>query len=435
LATTELTHRSTPASSLNAAKRRKLLDKVSKIVKKRFYGRDSIAADWPTALAKHEMRIIEASSDEEFEVEMLALLQTLKSSHVGFFHEGLSRSSSKMVLGATYLAGNTPEGTRWIFQDVHVGAPAASAGIRPGDILISVNDRFFVPPEHPMFATNSIVRLRVLTTELREETRSVTIPAATRKRGQLPQVYPNDIVSYRPLRNNIGYLKIAMYPGQIGIEVANDISLAVKNLGPVERLIIDLRGNTGGGIGVLRAISFLTPARIPVGRYAGGKIESVREENDLDFVFDRIPQEKRDLIPLALRFFGRLMAWKSMGMQMPVAIATEQLGPMPFHGRIVLLVNRHTASANEMLVAFAREHRLATIVGEATPGRVLGGTKFSLSDGYWLALPVSSYQSDGGNPIEGSPIEPDIYAPFDPEAARSGEDTQLTCAIDVVRSL
>lgn len=104
----------------------------------------------------------------------------------------------------------------------------------------------------------------------------------------------------------------------------------------------------------------------------------------------------------------------------------------PFQGRVVLLVDRHTASANEMLIAFARENKLATIVGEATPGRVLGGNKFKMPYGYWLALPVGTYQTTTGDGIEGEPILPDVLEPFDPKLARTGRDTQLERAIQVI---
>jgi carboxyl-terminal processing protease len=56
-----------------------------------------------------------------------------------------------------------------------------------------------------------------------------------------------------------------MFPGMVGVEVANEISAAVEKLGAVNRLDIDLRGNTGGGIGALRVMSLLTPDKIPVG--------------------------------------------------------------------------------------------------------------------------------------------------------------------------
>ncbi|MBZ5622348.1 MAG: S41 family peptidase [Acidobacteriia bacterium] len=45
----------------------------------------------------------------------------------------------------------------------------------------------------------------------------------------------------------------------------------------------------------------------------------------------------------------------------PIVLEAEGLGPRRFHGRAVLLVNRHTASAAGMIVAFARENSLATM--------------------------------------------------------------------------
>ena len=54
------------------------------------------------------------------------------------------------------------------------------------------------------------------------------------------------------------------------------------------------------------------------------------------------------------------------------------LGPQKFHGRAVLLVNQHTASAAEMMTGFVKENRLATIVGTRTAGEVLGGKVFKV---------------------------------------------------------
>src|SRR6185437_9513303 len=73
------------------------------------------------------------------------------------------------------------------------------------------------------------------------------------------------LVQTRLLGDGVGYLKIAMFPGMVGVEVANEISRKVEELGEISSLIIDLRGNTGGGIGALRVMSLLTPGNIPVG--------------------------------------------------------------------------------------------------------------------------------------------------------------------------
>lgn len=197
----------------------------------------------------------------------------------------------------------------------------------------------------------------------------------------------------------------------------------------------DLRGNTGGGIGVLRVMSLLTPKQLPVGTFLSGKLVQSSSLDDKPLVFDRIPSQKWGLFPVALKFVGLSLVRKAMGRRTPVMVMTEGSNLQGFQGHVVLLVDRHTASANEMLIAFARENRLATIVGEATPGRVLGGNKFKMPYGYRLALPVGAYQTTAGDGIEGKEIAPDALEPFDPEAAREGSDRQMERAIEVVSRL
>jgi carboxyl-terminal processing protease len=51
-------------------------------------------------------------------------------------------------------------------------------------------------------------------------------------------------------------------------------------------------------------------------------------------------------------------------------------------------VNRHTASAAEMIVAFARENNLARIVGEKTAGKLLSATSVKVArDSGWRCPP------------------------------------------------
>jgi C-terminal processing protease CtpA/Prc len=115
----------------------------------------------------------------------------------------------------------------------------------------------------------------------------------------------------------------------------------------------------------------------------------------------------------------------------PIILETEGLGPMPFHGRITLLVDRHTASAAEMIVAFARENSLATVVGENTAGRLLSATSVKVGKGFRLALPTGAYYTWRGVPFEGTPINPDQRICFDWKYARSVKKDQL---LDVIHN-
>ena len=110
---------------------------------------------------------------------------------------------------------------------------------------------------------------------------------------------------------------------------------------------------------------------------------------------------KQALWLLALQFAPAMLA------KTPIVLETEGLGGRDFHGRVTILVNRHTASAAEMIVAFARENQLATIVGEKTAGRLLSATSVKVGNGFRLAMPTGAYYTWNGLVLEGTPMEPD----------------------------
>jgi C-terminal processing protease CtpA/Prc len=260
--------------------------------------------------------------------------------------------------------------------------------------------------------------------------RTVFVNVAQPKGKELHFVEPT-LVEFRRIEDELGYLKIAMFPGMVGVEVANEISSAIEELGEIDSIIIDLRRNTGGGIGALRVMSLLTPDRIPV----GFALDKRRVRADLETEkqhfprFSRIPSSQKALWSLSLKFAPAMMTKK------PIVPETEALGVKPFHGNIALLVNRHTASAAEMIVAFARENGLAAVIGEKTAGRLLSATSVKVGQGFRLALPTGAYYTWKGSVLEGTPIEPDELVEFDWRERRLRKDGQLDCAIESLRKM
>jgi carboxyl-terminal processing protease len=407
--------------------RRTILNNVLAVLQKRFYSPEKLNANWEAAVDRCRPKIENANTTDDFEQSVSDLLAELRTSHVGFFHSSAHRASSRAALSATYLADETPFGKRWVFQDVHSGGAASLAGIEPGDILLGVDGREITPPAHPVFPMGKQSAVKIVGRDDRPLT--VYVDVARPKGKKLHFVEPT-LVEGRHLGGDLGYLKITMFPGMVGVEVANEISGAVERLGAVDRLIIDLRGNTGGGIGALRAMSILTPGRIPVGFALDrcrvpANLESEKQEFRR---FSRIPSSKKALWPLALQFAPAMMTKK------PIVLQTEGLGPKPFHGKIALLVDRHTASAAEMIVAFARENNLGTIIGEKTAGRLLSATSVKVGHGFRLALPTGAYYTWKGWVLEGSSIIPDDPVEFDWHRRRAGIDGQLERAIEFIRN-
>ena len=404
--------------------KREILEKVLAALQTKFYKPELLNALWEEAVAAKRQAIESAPTHEAFEEAVSGLLKELKTSHFGFFHGSAHRASSRAALSATYLEEDTDHGRRWVFQDVHSGGAAATAGVAPGDILLSVGGKQIVPPEHPVFPMGKILDVKVDTGT--GSVKTVRVDVARPKGKKLHFIEPT-LVESRRLSPDLGYLKVAMFPGMVGMDVANQISGAADGLEGTKGLILDLRGNTGGGVGALRVMSLLTPDKVPVGFSLKRNWTGNLAEEKTGFTrFNSIPEKKSGLWLLAVRFFP------AMVQKSPIVLETEGLGKRSFQGNVVLLVDRHTASAAEMIVAFAQDNQLATVAGEDTAGRLLAADSVKVGHGYRLALPTGSYHTWSGRVLEGTPIKPEVSLPFDWRGRRRGQDEQLKRAQSLI---
>src|SRR5438128_6817116 len=116
-----------------------------------------------------------------------------------------------------------------------------------------------------------------------------------------------------------------------------------------------------------------------------------------------------------------------------LVLLTQGLGPQPFHGKIVILVNEWTNSAAEMVASFAAEYRLATTVGNKTAGNVLGAANFRVGSGYWLRLPVFGWYTSQGSCLEGKGVSPAVFADVGPVLLNARVDQQMDKALEVLK--
>lgn len=406
-------------SVLTEAQRRTVLDKVLHVVNTKFMGAD---VDVNQLRATHEDRVVNASTAEDFEEALSAVLRDLKTSHTGVFHESRPRSAGRIAMAATLTkAGTTTDGERWVFQDVHPGGVAAVAGVESGDILLAIDDQDLVPPTAIPLRLGHSYALTLR--KAAGGTARVTLQIPDSREKKRPIVVPNQVVSARKLDSGVGYIRVSMFPGVLGMDVARDTSRAIAEL-DCEHLVIDLRGNTGGGIGCLRIMSHLCPDRRGVGYSIGRKLATRGYDKHRLPQFDRIPSSKLQVLSLIVKFG---LAGRS------VAVFTEALGAARYHGRVAMLVNEHSASAAEMVAAFASEYRLATVVGTQTAGKLVATSAFKVGFGYRIVIPVATYFTWNGTNLEGRGVLPTVEEPFSFEANLHGRDNQLERAIQTLR--
>jgi carboxyl-terminal processing protease len=102
--------------------------------------------------------------------------------------------------------------------------------------------------------------------------------------------------------------------------------------------------------------------------------------------------------------------------------------PLPRHPTVVL-INRDTASAAEILASALGDHHLATIVGTRSFGKGTFQELIHLSAGGALDLTVGEYFTADGVSLAGKGIKPDVRAVDDPETPR---DEGLQRALDLL---
>ena len=402
---------------LNESQRREVLRRVLKTIDAKFVSPHGKYPDTAQLLAEHEEEIVRADGPEGFENAMNRMLQKLGTSHTGFFHESKPRAAGRIAIAATFMRSETGDGDRWVFQDVHPGGVAHRANIRPGDILLTIEGNDIVPPEPTVFLLGRQYTVTVRRADDSTQTIVLDIPGSKEKKR--PIIVPDQVVTASRLANDTAYVRISMFPGILGMDVARDISRAIADL-DCSRLIVDLRGNSGGGLGCLRVMSLLCPDRRGAGYSVGRKeIERGFQKERLP-QFDHIPSSKWGVLPLIAKFglSGR-----------SVSLFSEGSGRRKHHGHVAILVNEHSASAAEMAVAFAAENGLAHIVGTKTAGRLVGANSFKVGFKYRLAMPVSDFRTWAGRSIEAQGVEPSRSAAVTVQSLRLGFDPQLVQAL------
>jgi C-terminal processing protease CtpA/Prc len=219
-------------------------------------------------------------------------------------------------------------------------------------------------------------------------------------------------------------LKIPFFSGAFGIGFSRLLDAAVESLKTqgCDRLIIDLRGCLGGSLGFARLVSYLCPDRIPIG------YDVTRKRLQRGYSVAQFPR-----VPMPSSKLGLLFCLARFSVQdKSLVLLTQGLGKQPFHGHVVVLVNEWTNSAGEMAAQFAKDTKLATIVGKQTRGNALGSTAFNVGNGYQLYLPIFGWYSPHGTYTEGSGVQPDVPIDIDPDRLAYGEDAQVNKALELL---
>ena len=421
---------STTQQTPTPKERTKIIASIKKLVPERHINVSNPNQDyrpWLTLVDERTPHLLNMDTTA-FEAGVGELLKELGSSHTAFFHQRRDSIPAPYSINATLRAVDSPHGKRWMFVDVIEDGVAFQAGIRPGEFLLSIDSQPILPPKSANFRIGGNHRVEV--GSLNGSKREIAIGVPDRASKDRPPMIEPRSLSHKFLAPDIGYIRVATFPGAVGQSFAKALDDAIQELKirGVKRLVLDLRGNIGGGLGSLRLMSYLCAGKMEIGySLTRRRLRNGYRKESLTRI-GKIPATKAELLMMAVRF-------KVFQRDRSMTLVTEGLGPQPFHGRIVILINEHTHSAAEMVASFAKQNRLATLVGKRTAGEVLGGANFKLAGGYVFRMPVAGWYTWQGECIEGSGVLPDVSVENSPEALAAGIDAQLEKALDLVKAI
>jgi carboxyl-terminal processing protease len=267
-------------------------------------------------------------------------------------------------------------------MNVFEGSPAYKRGIRRGDVLAVVDDK-----DAKGWTVEQAQRA------LRGP-KGTTVQVRVRRRGYQDlikfdlardEVYIPTVPAYFMIDSTTGYIRMQDF----GENTDRDVKHALHDLASkgMHRLLFDVRGNPGGPLdqAIKVANEFLPKGKMIV--YTRGRISN----SDQDYR----------------------------------ATEDSEFTDMP----IVVLANRNSASAAEIVTGALQDHDRAYIVGETTFGKALVQSVYRISSNAGLALTTAHYYTPSGRliqrPWDASFDEYLSYSLRDQDAAKPHQPSDL----------
>lgn len=275
-----------------------------------------------------------------------------------------------------------------IVESLMEGSPALAAGIKPGDRFVSVDG----------VSVNGLTTDEVIKKVKGQAGTKVTITFARKKDDGTVEnvdititrakvVVP--VVTFKDVGNGIAYVRLSNFVSDYTV---SEMAAALGKAKGMKGLILDLRGNGGGNLEYLRAIS---QQMLPDGTML------VLEHRYGDHIL-----EQREVIQPRILLSTQVRSDKPDDVSYNVTEREQDL-IVPATMPIVVLVNHGSASASELLSGLLQATHRATVVGTVTLGKGVGQSVIPLPYGRGISITTFEFLP-GGVRMDYIGVVPDV---------------------------
>lgn len=255
--------------------------------------------------------------------------------------------------------------------------PAEKAGVQVGDVILKVNGEDVV--DMSLNDVVSKIRGDVGTTVKLTVSRS-----GVEKEISITRDNVTNPSAYGEVKDGVGILTISRFDDQTG-SLARSVARDFKNKG-VKAVVLDLRGNGGG---------YVSAAQSVAGIWLDSKLV--------------VTEKRGTTIKDELNSTGATV-----------------LSGVP----TVVLVNKSSASASEIVAGALRDHKAATLLGDTTFGKGSVQQLINLMNDATLKVTIARWYTPSGVNISEKGIVPDVKVERTADDINANRDPQLSAALE-----
>ena len=370
-----------------AATPAEMYDDVWKIVNKKYYDPTNNSQDWNKWRYRYENKL---KTKEDAYVAIETMLSSLNDPYTRFLDPKEFSEETQSIKGSLKGIGTQiglRDGELVIIAPLE-DSPAERAGLLADDRILEINGE-----------STKGINIDAAADKIRGE-KGTTVTLLIQRKGvpnKLYSVVRDEIevksVSCKPpfdttkIPNDIQYIRLSSF---ISKNAAGEIESILNNSSGMKGFIIDLRSNPGG---LLTNAIYISDMLLK-----GGVIVSTVD---------------RDSYKTTTR--ARI----------------QQVTDKP----IVVLINKGSASASEILSGALKDNHRATIVGEQSFGKGLVQEINKLPDEAGMNITIQRYLTPSGNDIHKKGITPDVVVELTQKDAEAKKDVQLEKAIEILEKM